>query len=71
MRLLHRRSCPHSGLKVYFSASPKGGGVAGNDNKLSFAEAQLFQGLFVSEAVFAGLHHQGEPGVDRLQRLLL
>ena len=71
LRLLHRRSDPRHGLKVYFSVSPKGRGVAGNDNKLSFAQPKLLQGLLVAKAVFARLHHQGKPGVDGLQSLLL
>ena len=56
----------------HFTVSlPQGRGVAGDDDELGLALAEGLQGLLVAQDVLAGLHHQGEPGVDGLGRLLL
>lgn len=60
--------------KLYFSAissSPQVGSVVGQDDQLSLSLAEGLQGLLVSEAELAGLHHQGQAGVDGFQCLFL
>lgn len=45
--------------------------VVSQDDQLSFALTECLQGLFVSQAEFAGFHHQGQTGVDGFQCLFL
>lgn len=40
------------------------GSVGGNDDQLSLAGAQSLHGRLNTQGDLAGLHHQGEPGVD-------
>jgi len=44
--------------------------VVGNDHQLALAVSQGLEGLLVSQDILAGLHDQGESGVDRLIALL-
>lgn len=40
------------------------GGVGSDDDQLGLARAQSLHGRLGTEGDLAGLHHQGEPGVD-------
>merc|ERR1719420_1164502 len=46
------------------------GSVVGDDNQLALAVPQGLEGLLVAKNVLAGLHDQGESGIDRLIALL-
>ena len=50
---------------------PERRGVVGNDDQFSLSHSQGFEGLFVAQLVFAGLHDKGQSAVDRLDGLLL
>lgn len=51
--------------------SPQRRSVVCNDDQLGLALTQCLQGLFVAQAVLAGLHHQRQTGIDGFQRLFL
>lgn len=51
--------------------SPEMWSVVGDDDKLGLALTKSLQGLLVAEAVLAGLHDQGQAGVDRFQSFFL
>ena len=50
---------------------PERRSVVGNDDQFSLSHSQGFEGLFVAQLVFAGLHDKGQSAVDRLDGLLL
>ena len=52
-------------------ALPKRWSVVSNDDQLSLAHSQGFQGLFVTQLELAGLHNQSQSAVDGLNGLLL
>jgi len=49
---------------------PQGRRVVGDDDELGLALAQRLERLAVAEHVLATLHHQRQPSVDALDRLL-
>lgn len=51
--------------------SPQGGGVAGDEHQFSLALTQGLQCLLVTQAVFAGFHHQSQTSIGALQSLFL
>ena len=50
---------------------PERRSVVCNDDQFSLSHSQGFEGLFVAQLVFAGLHDKGQSAVDRLDGLLL
>ena len=62
----------HDLVYDHFTVSlPQGRGVVGDDHELGLALTKGLQRLLVAQNVFAGLHHQSQPGVDGLRGLLL
>ena len=45
--------------------------VVGNDDQFGLALTQCLQGLFVSQAEFAGFHDQSQTGIGGFQSLFL
>lgn len=50
---------------------PEWWSVVGNDDQFGFALTQCLQGLFVSQAEFAGFHDQSQTGIGGFQSLFL
>ena len=53
------------------SLLPEGRCVIGNDHQFGLSHSKSFEGLFVAQLIFAGLHNKGQSTVDGLNCLLL